>query len=79
MCGDLNVLPDSRLFGTLAGLGLTDLVTTRGFTDTRTSLYDKPGRYADYLLVNPEAEVIDFDVISDPEISDHRPLSLTTG
>lgn len=79
VCGDLNVLPDSRLFDTLAGLGLTDLVTARGFTDTRTSHYDKPGRYADYLLVNPEVEVVDFDVVTHPEVSDHRPLLLTTG
>jgi len=78
VCGDLNVLPDSRLFDTLAGLGLTDLVTTHGFTDTRTSRYTKPGRYADYLLVTPEVDVIEFDVVEQPEVSDHRPLALTT-
>lgn len=77
VCGDLNVLPDSRLFATLATLGLTDLVTTRGHTDTRTSHYAKPGRYADYLLVNPKVDVADFDVVTHPEVSDHRPLVLT--
>ena len=50
--GDLNLLPDSRTFDILAEAGLTDLVTTRGFTDTRTRLYEK--RYATICFVSPE-------------------------
>ncbi|NKN36908.1 endonuclease/exonuclease/phosphatase family protein [Agrobacterium sp. a22-2] len=76
VCGDFNVLPGSRTFETLAGLGLTDLVTTRGFVDTRTSFYRKPGRFADYMLVTPEVEVVRFDVVEQPEVSDHRALLL---
>src|SRR5690606_12892631 len=49
LCGDFNVTPDGNTLKTLSHLGLTDLVTTRGFTNTRTSLYMKPGRYADYM------------------------------
>ena len=79
LCGDFNVLPDSATFTTLSRLGLTDLVTTRGFTDTRTSLYTKPGRYADYMLVNDAVHVATFRVVETPEVSDHRPLLLTTG
>lgn len=79
LCGDFNVLPDSATFTTLGRLGLTDLVTTRGFTDTRTSLYRKSGRYADYMLVNDTVSVETFNVIETPEVSDHRPLILTTG
>ncbi len=41
VCGDLNLLPTSRTFQVLAGIGLTDLV---GTTDTRTSRYPKPTR-----------------------------------
>ena len=78
-CGDFNVLPDSRLFDELAELGLADLVTARGFTDTRTSYYGKPNRFADYLLVSAGVTVVDFDVVEAPEVSDHRPLLLTTG
>ena len=78
VCGDFNVLPGSGLFDALATLGLTDLVTTRGFTDTRTSLYTKPGRFADYMLTSPQLVVASFDIISQPEVSDHRPLLLTT-
>jgi endonuclease/exonuclease/phosphatase family metal-dependent hydrolase len=75
-CGDFNVEPSSETFMELAKLGLTDLVTARGFTDTRTSHYAKPGRYADYLLVNELVEPISFEVVTSPEVSDHRPLLL---
>jgi endonuclease/exonuclease/phosphatase family metal-dependent hydrolase len=76
VCGDFNVEPDSETFAILAELGLTDLVTGRGFTDTRTSHYEKPGRFADYLLVNDAVTVRAFDVVAWPEVSDHRPLVL---
>lgn len=76
VCGDFNVLPDSRMFGALAELGLTDLITSRGHADTRTSYYEKPGRFADYLLVTPDVEVIRFDAVAEPEVSDHRALLL---
>jgi endonuclease/exonuclease/phosphatase family metal-dependent hydrolase len=76
VCGDFNLLPDSRTFDWLKAIGLTDLVTTRGFTDTRTSHYAKPGRYADYMLVSSEVEIARFDVVAEPEVSDHRALLL---
>jgi len=77
VCGDFNLLPDSHTFALLAeALGLVDLVTTRGFSDTRTSLYPKPGRYADYMLVTPNVDVLDFDCLAAPEVSDHRALKL---
>jgi endonuclease/exonuclease/phosphatase family metal-dependent hydrolase len=74
--GDLNLLPDSATFAVLARLGLTDLVTTRGHADTRTSLYPKPVRHADYMLVGATVRVRAFDVPAAPEVSDHRPLLL---
>lgn len=76
VCGDFNVLPDSHTFHILGRIGLTDLVTSRGFTDTRTSFYKKDGRYADYMLVTPDIRVKAFDVVAKPEVSDHRPLWL---
>jgi endonuclease/exonuclease/phosphatase family metal-dependent hydrolase len=76
VCGDFNVLPDSVTFARLAALGLNDLVTGRGHTDTRTSFYEKAGRFADYMLVNDAVDVMSFDVVADPEVSDHRPLLL---
>lgn len=74
VCGDFNVEPGSRTFEVLAEMGLTDLVVGRGFSGTRTSHYKKPGRYADYMLVNGAVEARAFAVIEQPEVSDHRPL-----
>lgn len=71
VCGDLNVLPDSETFAILADLGLTDLV---GSADTRTALYTKPVRHASYLLVSDPAAVRRFEILTEPEVSDHRVL-----
>lgn len=76
VCGDFNVLPESMMFQALAELGLSDLVTFRGHTDTRTSHYTKEGRYADYMLVTADVEVRSFEVVEQPEVSDHRALLL---
>ncbi len=74
--GDLNLLPESESFSIWRDAGFTELVTTRGITDTRTHLYEKAQRFADYLLVSPEVSVGTFDVPAEPVVSDHRPLVL---
>ncbi|TCL75934.1 endonuclease/exonuclease/phosphatase family protein [Rhizobium sp. BK251] len=79
VCGDLNVLPDSVTFEALGKLGLIDLITSRGHTDTRTSHYSKPGRFADYMLATADVTVSRFEVVEQPEVSDHRPLLLEIG
>lgn len=79
VCGDFNVLPDSVTLQALNAIGPADLVTTGGHTDTRTSLYTKPGRHANYMLVSPEVKVRRFEVVEQPEISDHRALLLELG
>jgi endonuclease/exonuclease/phosphatase family metal-dependent hydrolase len=76
VCGDFNVEPDSETLVILAESGLKELVTGRGFESTRSSHYQKPGRFADYMLINREEVVTSFDVIYDPEVSDHCPLVL---
>lgn len=76
VCGDFNVEPGSATFAVLGEIGLTDLVTTRGFAGTRTSHYRKPGRFADYMLVNRQVTVESFTVLVEPEVSDHCPLVL---
>lgn len=73
VCGDLNLLPDSETFEMLAQIGLADLVRT---ADTRTSRYGKPLRHADYLLVSDPTAVRRFEIVADPEVSDHRALVL---
>ena len=76
VCGDFNVEPASKTFDVLSEMGLTDLVTTRDFSGTRTSYYKKAGRFADYMLAGASVDVIAFDVVEQPEVSDHRPLLL---
>lgn len=75
VCGDLNVRPGSETLAILRDrLGLTELVMSRGHPGTRTSLYPKPERFADYLFVNDAVEVRAFDVLTEPEVSDHATL-----
>ncbi|MDB5189396.1 MAG: hypothetical protein JWL82_353 [Parcubacteria group bacterium] len=78
LCGDLNVLPENAMLEILRLRGWRDLIREYDVRDTRTSLYDKPGksRYADYLLVTGGVRVNDFLVPNEPEVSDHRPLIL---
>lgn len=76
VCGDFNVLRSSETLRSLAGIGLTDLIVANGHRDTRTSYYRKPDRFADYMLVSPEVDVRRFDVVQEPEVSDHRALLL---
>ncbi|GAA3259693.1 endonuclease/exonuclease/phosphatase family protein [Dactylosporangium siamense] len=73
VCGDFNLLPDSATFDVLAEIGLTDLV---GAADTRTSRYPKPVRHASYLLISDVAAVKRFEILTEPEVSDHRALIL---
>lgn len=73
VCGDLNLLPDSETFEVLSAIGLVDLV---GTADTRTSRYRKPIRHANYLLVSEPGAVRRFVTPPEPEVSDHRFLSL---
>jgi endonuclease/exonuclease/phosphatase family metal-dependent hydrolase len=76
VCGDFNVEPGSATFAVLGEIGLADLVARHGITSTRTSHYTKPGRFADYMLVNEQASVREFTVVTVPEVSDHCPLVL---
>lgn len=76
VCGDFNVLPDSKTFDVFSKVGLHDLVTSRGFSSTRNSQYKKLGKFADYMLVNEKLSDVEFDVVYSPEVSDHCPLIL---
>ncbi|MBB6465894.1 endonuclease/exonuclease/phosphatase family metal-dependent hydrolase [Aminobacter lissarensis] len=79
VCGDFNVLPESRMLAALRDIGLTELVMTRGFIDTRTSYYSKTPRFADYMLVSDNVGVRRFEVVAAPQVSDHRALLLEIG
>ncbi len=74
LAGDFNVLPDSETLAIFTGWGLRDLV---GRQDTRTGLYPKGIRHANYMMVTASVNVKSFDVPADPVVSDHRPMILT--
>lgn len=78
ICGDFNVEPDSETLDILKDAGMIELVTERNFPGTRSSHYKKPGKFADYVLVNDATAVRDFQVVYDPVVSDHCPLILQT-
>jgi exonuclease III len=75
ICGDFNVLPDSGLLKGLKHIAPLELVTLSGYSSTRTSLYKKEPRFADYMLVSENVEAR-FKVVTEPEVSDHCPLVL---
>ncbi len=75
LCGDLNLLPDTHSLGLLEQ-EMRNLVKEYRVTSTRSQLYKKPDKFADYILVSPEVIVEDFKVLEE-EMSDHLPLLLT--
>lgn len=75
LCGDLNLNPDSVSLEMIEGVGMRNLIKEFGINSTRTSLYKKDSKYADYVLVSGGVEVLDFSVLPD-EVSDHSPLYL---
>lgn len=77
LCGNFNVEPDSETLSILRADGLTELVSAYDIPTTRSSHYTKPGRFADYMLVNGADAVQSFEVIMQPEVSDHCPLVLS--
>lgn len=76
ICGDFNVEPHSETLRLLADAEFTELVTKGGFPGTRNAEYKKPGKFADYVLINDIGAVQKFDVVYDPVVSDHCPLVL---
>jgi len=75
LCGDFNLLPETKSIQLFEEYGLTNLVKENNVQSTRTSFYNKPEKFADYIFVSKGIDVKDFDVIPD-EVSDHLPLYL---
>ncbi len=74
LCGDFNLLPDGQSIKILED-GMKNLIKDYQIQSTRSSLYKKEIKFANYILVSPEVKVKDFRVLSD-EVSDHLPLYL---
>jgi len=73
LCGDFNLLPDTKSIKKLEDIGLVNLVKEHNVLSTRTSFYTKQDKFADYIFVNKDVDVKDFKVLLD-EVSDHAPL-----
>jgi endonuclease/exonuclease/phosphatase family metal-dependent hydrolase len=74
LCGDLNLRPDTESLQ-IVGCGMHNLIQQFHVQSTRTSLYPKAERFADYVFTSPEVTVNHFEVLQD-EVSDHSPLLL---
>ncbi len=74
LVGDFNLNPDTQSLA-IVSEGYRDLIKEYNITSTRTSLYTKEGKFADYAFVSPEIKVLDFKVLPD-EVSDHAALYL---
>lgn len=75
VCGDFNLRPDTQSLRIIEE-GLVNLVKTHNITSTRSRLYPKEERFADYVFVSPEIKVVNFSVLDQAEVSDHLPLIL---
>lgn len=74
LCGDFNLNPDTESIKILEE-GMNNLIKDYSVKSTRTSLYEKPGKFADYIFTSPDIEVKDFKVLPE-EVSDHSALYL---
>jgi len=74
LVGDFNLNPDTESIKILEE-GMRNLIKEYSIISTRTSLYEKPGKFADYIFTSPTIEVKDFKVMTE-EVSDHAALYL---
>ncbi len=75
LCGDFNLLPETQSIQIFEQQGLRNLIREYNIQSTRTSLYQKSVRFADYVFVNKEIKIQNFEVLPE-EVSDHAALLL---
>lgn len=74
ICGDFNLRPDTESIKILQD-DMIDLIKEYKIESTRTSLYSKPEKFADYIFTSSGIVLKKFEVLKD-EVSDHSPLFL---
>ncbi len=74
LIGDYNLAPETKSMQMLEQ-GLRNLISTYNITNTRSSLYKKEPRFADYCLLSNQVKEKSFSVLN-VEVSDHLPLLL---
>lgn len=72
LCGDFNLRPDTMSVKIFENQ-LDNLVSRYKIQSTRTALYPKEEKFADYIFTSPSLRVKEFQVLSH-EVSDHSPL-----
>jgi endonuclease/exonuclease/phosphatase family metal-dependent hydrolase len=75
LCGDFNLLPETESLKKFEQFGLRNLIKENNIVSTRTTLYTKEHRFADYVFVSGGIKVKEFRVLPN-EVSDHSPLFL---
>lgn len=73
ICGDFNLEPSTESIKMIEDLPMTNLIKENKVTSTRTALYDKDTKFADYLFVDTKVNVLNFRILPD-EVSDHSPI-----
>ena len=73
LCGDFNLSPDTQSLKMIEEISAKNLISEYGITSTRTSLYTKENKFADYVFTGKDILVKDFKVLPD-EVSDHAAL-----
>lgn len=75
LCGDFNLLPCTKSLNMIEQLGMINLIKTFNINSTRSNLYTKKEKFADYIFISPDINVITFEVVQET-VSDHLPLYL---
>ena len=74
LVGDFNLWPETESLKLLEA-GMRNLIKKNGITSTRSPLYNKENKFADYALVSPDVKVNGFKVLPDV-VSDHLAMLL---
>jgi exonuclease III len=73
LTGDFNLLPHTIALKSIENIGLRNLITENNITCTRSNLYTKPNKYADYTLISSGINLVNFE-LPYTEASDHLPM-----
>lgn len=72
LCGDFNLDINTESLSLLEE-GMKNLIKEANISSTRSHHYPHATKFADYMLITPDINIIQFDVLSEV-VSDHLPL-----
>lgn len=75
ICGDFNLIPETQSIKILEE-DLINLIKIYDVKTTRSSHYTRDEKFADYVFVSSDVEIVDFYILED-EVSDHLPLEFS--